>query len=453
MNLTNLLNQEESIARASTLYSSLITDAASQFYTRYLDSEDPGNAYYTHAMVYSPGVVLIRDDDGEWRSPVEVDVLTSAAVNAGEIRHGLERVEMEYWRKRGEERRREKRNTMVERQTRRLREEAKNRNEKVEVEKPKENQENTTSSPDSGLGSGSAINASESRRELEREKLRRVEMENIKKRGEERRMENQKAMTERQREEAKNKREKEQANFLVKLQKRMVKRKETDIGKAKDSGSEKGEEVDGPDSRLGSECQVKDAEENTESKGTPEVNQELTSSSTIVHPLLPPTQPSQAPDPDPNSIYALALALKNAEIQIQQTMYARISRILHLFQLYQTPHLILGSFGTGVFKNRIDLIATIFADLLIKPGGRFKNVFETVVFAILGKETVRVFTEVFLRVDNREQREGTGKTCVCKDLYMTEGDVKEGDEEKTMRMMRWEERRRRRRNTLYPGCG
>ena len=62
-------------------------------------------------MVYSPRVVLIRDDDGEWRSPVEVDVLTSAAVNAGEIRRKLEkeerlrgeRAKIEYWRKKGEE--------------------------------------------------------------------------------------------------------------------------------------------------------------------------------------------------------------------------------------------------------------------------------------------------------------------------------------------------------------
>jgi uncharacterized protein (TIGR02452 family) len=65
--------------------------AASQFYTHY--DEDPGNAYYTHAMVYSPGIVLFRDDSGEWRSPVEVDVLISAAVNADDIRHGLEKEE------------------------------------------------------------------------------------------------------------------------------------------------------------------------------------------------------------------------------------------------------------------------------------------------------------------------------------------------------------------------
>ena len=53
---------------------------------------------------------------------------------------------------------------------------------------------------------------------------------------------------------------------------------------------------------------------------------------------------------------------ENAEMQIQQTMYARISRIV---------------LGTG---------ATI-ADLLVEPNGRFTDVFQTVVFAILGKET------------------------------------------------------------------
>jgi hypothetical protein len=283
----------------------------------------------------------------EWRSPVEVDVLTSAAVNADDIRHGLEK---------------------------------------------------------------------------EKLKIEREEMEQRKRKAEERRKQNERAMAERQRlsEEAKNKKEEEIAR-LKKLMKNFVKekgkRKETDKGKAKGSGGEN--EDDQP-----------------QTKDPPEVNQNPTFSSTIAHLLSPPTQPSQAPDPDPNSTYALAL--QNTEIQIEKTMYARISRILHLFQLHQTPHLILGSFGTGVSKNRIDLIATIFADLLIKPGGRFKDVFQTVVFAILGKETVRVFSEVFLRADKRAQREGTGKTRVFVDSFGSGGDedVKEGDEEKRKRMKR-----------------
>src|SRR6266540_3657879 len=37
-------------------------------------------------MIYSPSVVLFRDDRGSWTSPLEVDMLTSAAVNAGDVR-------------------------------------------------------------------------------------------------------------------------------------------------------------------------------------------------------------------------------------------------------------------------------------------------------------------------------------------------------------------------------
>ena len=380
-------------------------------------------------MVYSPGIVLIRDDNGEWRSPVEVDVLTSAAVNAGEIRQEgerkerlrLERMEMEYWKNKGGKKRNVTEKAMAER------EEAVNNNEKEEIAKLKKEQA-----------------------------ILKEEIATLKK---------------------------EQANFV----KEMGKRKEMDEGKAKDSGNEKEEPfvgreksiaeveneneeweevekpeehqentIDSPDSGLecGSDGQLKDAESQEtliqDDQALFEVNQEPTSSSSTAQPLTPPTQPSQAPDPDPNLTYAFAL--ENAEIQIQETMYARISRILHVFQLHQTPHLILGSFGTGVFKNRIELVATIFADLLIKPGGRFKDVFRTVVFAILGKETLRIFTQVFLRADKRAQREGTGKPpCIFEDSYGNggDGDVKEGDKAKTMRMRMWKARRKSR-NSLIP---
>ena len=356
-------------------------------------------------MVYSPGIVLIRDDNGEWRSPVEVNVLSSAAVNAGEIRRGLEMEE-------------------------RLRKES---------------------------------------AEMVRVGMERVEIEFWKKKGEERRKE----MAERKA--AKKKKEEETAKLKeeqANLQKEMLKTKGMDKGKTKDSDkdepfvgqekavagveneNEKGEEVevenptDSPDSRLGcgSDSQLKGAEEFRETliqddqpqpEALPEVNQKPTSSSTIVHPLLPPTQPLQVPD------LKYALALENAKFQIQQIMYARISRILHLFQLHQTPYLILGSFGTGVFENRIDLIASIFADLLIKPGGRFKDVFKTVVFAILGKETLKVFSEVFYRA-NKQLKAQRERICVFRDSSEDDGDVKEGDEEKAMRMMKWNGRRRRR---------
>ena len=77
--------QEESLARSSTLYPSLMTDAGQQFYE--LHNHDPKSGYYSHAMIYSPGVVFFRDDYGGWTEPLEADVLVSAAVNAGEVRN------------------------------------------------------------------------------------------------------------------------------------------------------------------------------------------------------------------------------------------------------------------------------------------------------------------------------------------------------------------------------
>lgn len=76
--------QEESIARSSTLYPSLTSAAAKAFYD--LHKKDRGGGFYHHAMVYSPGVLVLRDDGGAWVAPFEVDVLTSAAVNAGDVR-------------------------------------------------------------------------------------------------------------------------------------------------------------------------------------------------------------------------------------------------------------------------------------------------------------------------------------------------------------------------------
>jgi len=75
--------QEESIARASTLYSTLLTPEATKFYD--LHKNEANAAFYSHGMVYSPKVVVFRDDDGLWTKPFEIDVLTCAAVNAGEI--------------------------------------------------------------------------------------------------------------------------------------------------------------------------------------------------------------------------------------------------------------------------------------------------------------------------------------------------------------------------------
>ncbi|GBE87627.1 hypothetical protein SCP_1103040 [Sparassis crispa] len=79
--------QEESIARSSTLYPTLMTRTGQEFYT--LHHRDQKGGYYSHAMIYSPGVTVFRDDGGGWVEPLDVDVLTSAAVNAGVARHTL----------------------------------------------------------------------------------------------------------------------------------------------------------------------------------------------------------------------------------------------------------------------------------------------------------------------------------------------------------------------------
>jgi len=77
--------QEASIARSSSLYASLTTDIARPFYALHAGrSENYG--FYTHAMIYSPEVHLFRDDDGGWLEPIPVDIVTSPAVNAGEVR-------------------------------------------------------------------------------------------------------------------------------------------------------------------------------------------------------------------------------------------------------------------------------------------------------------------------------------------------------------------------------
>lgn len=77
--------QEESIARVSSLYASLITPTGSQFYKKDVRSQE--GATYSHSMVYSPRVVVFAKDDGTTlEQPYEISVATSPAVNAGVVR-------------------------------------------------------------------------------------------------------------------------------------------------------------------------------------------------------------------------------------------------------------------------------------------------------------------------------------------------------------------------------
>ena len=75
--------QEESLARASGLYTSQLE--AETFYKIHRGMK---SCFYTDNMIYSPKVPVFRDDTGELLSkPVFCNFITSAAVNAGVVKH------------------------------------------------------------------------------------------------------------------------------------------------------------------------------------------------------------------------------------------------------------------------------------------------------------------------------------------------------------------------------
>ncbi|QDT89648.1 TIGR02452 family protein [Gimesia algae] len=74
--------QEESLARSSALYASLIL-----FHSQYYETHRKlRSAFYSDRMIYSPGCPVFRDDAGSFlEASYQVDFLTSAAPNAGAI--------------------------------------------------------------------------------------------------------------------------------------------------------------------------------------------------------------------------------------------------------------------------------------------------------------------------------------------------------------------------------
>lgn len=75
--------QEECLARSSDLYHTLTTEKTKPFYT---DNMFDGSSLYTHGFIHSPGVTFFKDDNGTLLDdPYQIDVLTSAAVNAGKV--------------------------------------------------------------------------------------------------------------------------------------------------------------------------------------------------------------------------------------------------------------------------------------------------------------------------------------------------------------------------------
>ena len=76
-------------------------------------------------------------------------------------------------------------------------------------------------------------------------------------------------------------------------------------------------------------------------------------------------------------------------------MRERMARILALFENRGDRWLVLGSYGTGVFRNPVETVASIWADLLLRSDSRFNGVFERVDFAVIGKDTYERFLSSF----------------------------------------------------------
>ena len=80
--LSGAMAQEEALAAASSLYRSQVKCMEMYEYNRSRKTN-----LYSDYMIYSPGVVFFKDDDGRLLDkPYQADVLTSPAVNVGAIK-------------------------------------------------------------------------------------------------------------------------------------------------------------------------------------------------------------------------------------------------------------------------------------------------------------------------------------------------------------------------------
>ncbi len=74
--------QEESLARSSSLYPSIV-----QMTEMYEHNRREKSCMYSDYMIYSPEVTIFRNDDGSLREqPYTVSIITAPAVNAGVVR-------------------------------------------------------------------------------------------------------------------------------------------------------------------------------------------------------------------------------------------------------------------------------------------------------------------------------------------------------------------------------
>jgi uncharacterized protein (TIGR02452 family) len=92
------------------------------------------------------------------------------------------------------------------------------------------------------------------------------------------------------------------------------------------------------------------------------------------------------------------------ESDLDAAMKERMARVLYLFEKQGVRNLVLGSFGTGVFRNRVELVAGIWKELLVGKDARFKHSFDRVEFSILGNATYNTFKTIFSM--DRVERQG-----------------------------------------------
>ncbi len=98
--LWGALAQEESIARSSALYPSLL-EQREGFYDFHNSKPQKHNRMYSHRMIYSPFCVVFRDDYGNLlEEPYSVDFLTSPAPNVSGLLKDTEKELLEYTLKR-----------------------------------------------------------------------------------------------------------------------------------------------------------------------------------------------------------------------------------------------------------------------------------------------------------------------------------------------------------------
>jgi uncharacterized protein (TIGR02452 family) len=79
------------------------------------------------------------------------------------------------------------------------------------------------------------------------------------------------------------------------------------------------------------------------------------------------------------------------ESDLEVAMKERMARVLYAFEQKAVRNLVLGSFGTGVFRNRVEFVAGAWKELLVGKDARFKHSFDRVEFSILGDATYNTF--------------------------------------------------------------